>query len=94
MGSLFSYCADFTKKENNKIDVKYIDFIEQRPIDKYDVNIDFDEASKAWRNNKLNFACCNYVYICPFIKDNKKCGKRPYNGKEYCRIHGKFIKKI
>ena len=58
----------------------------------YEVNIDFDEASIAWKNNKLNFACCNYVYICPFIKDNKKCGRRPYNGKQYCTIHSKLIK--
>jgi hypothetical protein len=98
MGNLFSYCTDFTEKENKIIDdknieEKYIDFTQQRSIDIYKVDIDFDEASLAWRNNKLNFACCNYVYICTFIKDGKKCGRRPYNGKQFCTIHSNFNKK-
>jgi hypothetical protein len=85
MGSLFSYCYDFI--ENELIESKYVDFTKQMPTPIYDVNVDFDNASLAWRNNKLNVACCNYVYICPFIKDNKKCGRRPFNGKQYCLIH-------
>ena len=92
MGNLFSYCVEVIEKEtktidNKNIDDKYTDFIEQRPIDIYKVDIDFDEASLVWRNNKLNIACCNFVYICPFIKDGKKCGRTPYNGKHYCTSH-------
>jgi hypothetical protein len=90
MGTLFSYCIEL-KEEEKKEDIIYFDLTKERQQDLYDVNIDFDKASEAWRNNKLNIACCNYVYICPFIKNNKKCGRRPFNGRQYCIVHQKII---
>jgi len=44
------------------------------------VDIDFDYASKAWRENKREFKNCMYSYI----KTNKNCIHSCNNGKK-CR---------
>jgi hypothetical protein len=52
--------------------------LEVKPI--YEVNIDFDEASTAWRANKRKLDNCCYEYICGFIlKNNKRCQKKTCN---------------
>jgi hypothetical protein len=65
----------------------YTDVLAERPNDKFTVEIDFDKASEAWRDNKFIISCRNYVYICPLVKDNKKCGRQPFNGRHYCLVH-------
>jgi hypothetical protein len=63
----------------------------------YEVNIDFDEASKAWKQNKKQVEQGHFQYICTVVKqDGTKCGKTcsNTNGTEgqYCRTHKKCNK--
>jgi len=54
----------------------------------YEVNIDFDEASKAWRQNKKHLGNCQYKYVCPYEKkDGAPCGKACYKQSQYCWTH-------
>lgn len=42
----------------------------------YEVNIDFDGASKAWRQNKINLGGGQFAYKCLYIhSDGKQCHK-------------------
>lgn len=47
----------------------------------YDVNIDFDEASKAWRENKKSGKNGTFVYTC------EKCKRVPTKGHPLCYLH-------
>ncbi len=38
-----------------------------------DVNIDFDEASRAWRANKRRIRGGSFVYTCAYVHTNGKC---------------------
>jgi hypothetical protein len=41
----------------------------------YEVNIDFDEASEAWHQNKKQVSPGHFKYICTALKkDGTKCG--------------------
>ena len=41
----------------------------------YEVTIDFDEASEAWRHNKKQVSPGHFKYICTALKkDGTKCG--------------------
>ena len=53
----------------------------------YTVDIDFDEAEKAWRENKKALMNGTFKYICGFpTKKGSKCCKHPsHNGR--CHIH-------
>jgi hypothetical protein len=54
----------------------------------YEVNIDFDEASKAWNKNKKKTGNSNYEYICTIINKHKnKCCRKIYNNSKYCYFH-------
>ena len=54
----------------------------------YEVNIDFDDASEAWRANKKSIGNGNYVYVCCAItKTGNVCNKKRLNGYDYCKIH-------
>ena len=53
----------------------------------YDVNIDFDAASEAWRSNKKSVGNGCYKYICTVEKNGIKCGKTCYKQLEYCWQH-------
>jgi hypothetical protein len=54
----------------------------------YDVNIDFDEASLAWKANKKSAGCGCYKYICMHRnKVGKKCSKTPIPGCDFCCKH-------
>lgn len=63
-----------------------------------EVNIDFDEASKFWRENKKQISPGMFVYTCNYIhaKNNKKCNSIVYSNKycdsivysnKYCKRH-------
>ena len=57
-------------------------------IVEYDVNIDFDEASAAWKANKKSIGGGCYKYICEHRnKNNKKCKRNPIPGCEFCSKH-------
>jgi hypothetical protein len=54
----------------------------------YEVNIDFDEASAAWKTNKKSTGGGCYRYICKHRnKNNKKCRRNPIPGCEFCSKH-------
>ena len=56
----------------------------------YEVNIDFDEASIAWRSNKKQMDNGMFKYICCGItKTGNKCARNPLQNSEYCKIHMK-----
>lgn len=55
----------------------------------YEVNIDFDESSKAWLMNKKRVDE-SYVYICEAItKKGKCCQNKRYRDYHSCYIHRK-----
>jgi hypothetical protein len=61
--------------------------------DLYEVDIDFDEASRAWRENKKIIKNGMFSYMktkknCCHIQDNgKKCKKKRIIDSEYCELH-------
>ena len=69
--------------------VEYTQSNYSRPI--YEVNIDFDEASEAWRQNKKSIGNGSYKYICTHEnigkQIGKKCNKVCYKTNEYCYNH-------
>jgi hypothetical protein len=48
---------------------------------KYDVDIDFDESSRAWRANKLLVGEGHFVYKCD------SCDRRRVKGSDFCGVH-------
>ena len=63
----------------------------------YAVEIDFDEASEAWRENKKNVGQGHFKYICTIPnkkKDGAKCGNSCYKDSQYCWAHRGLNKNI
>ena len=58
-------------------------------MNEYDVNIDFDEASKLWRQNKISNNQGFFEYVCGAIcKNGEKCKRKTECGKK-CHLHKK-----
>jgi hypothetical protein len=56
--------------------------------DKYEVIIDFDGASEAWKSNKKSIGQSSYKYVCQHIYISKKvCNKKCIFGEHYCKVH-------
>jgi hypothetical protein len=54
----------------------------------YEVNIDFDEASVAWRQNKKQVSPGHFKYICTILKkDGTSCGNSCTKESAYCWGH-------
>ena len=54
----------------------------------YEVNIDFDEASEAWRANKKSMSNGMFKYICGCpTKSGAKCMRPRKTGHQYCATH-------
>jgi hypothetical protein len=54
------------------------------------VDIDFDEASKAWKTNKKSLGNGCYKYMCIKItKTGKQCKNESIRNCDYCRFHNK-----
>jgi hypothetical protein len=58
----------------------------------YNVNINFDEASDAWRQNKKSIGNGSYKYICISKKKEIQCGKSCYKNLTYCWQHRNYKK--
>ncbi len=57
---------------------------------KFEVKIDFDTASEAWKANKKSIGNGSYKYVCfNRGKNNKCCNKKCLVGENYCSIHFK-----
>lgn len=63
----------------------------QTSIGKYEVNIDFDGASAAWKANKKSIGNGQYKYICQAqSKSSKKeCKREAMKGYDVCKLHAK-----
>ena len=58
----------------------------------YEVDIDFDEASKMWKFNKKRMGNGTYKYICCELnKSGLKCGRNIADDAKYCKTHNKII---
>ena len=56
----------------------------------YEVDIDFDEASEAWKANKISIGNGSYRYACANKSaKNCKCLKKCLPGEIYCKTHYK-----
>jgi hypothetical protein len=59
----------------------------------YTVNIDFDEASAAWKANKKPTQNGCYKYVCQqTTKAGKLCSFEALAGCDYCKKHNKMRK--
>jgi hypothetical protein len=57
----------------------------------YEVDIDFDEASRMWKLNKKQIGNGSYKYICCVLnKSGKKCGRQIVCETKYCTTHNKI----
>ena len=60
---------------------------------KYEVNIDFDDASASWRQNKKSIGNGSYKYICTVLKkDQIMCGNSCYKQLSCCWAHRRHTK--
>jgi len=60
----------------------------------FEVNIDFDESSRMWRENKWDLGGGTYRYRC--LKEGRngsKCISKCLPGEQYCKTHIKFKNK-
>jgi len=58
----------------------------------YEVNIDFDGASEAWKANKRSIGNGSYRYVCcKRGKNNNMCIAKCLPGEDYCRTHLKMF---
>ena len=59
----------------------------------YEVNIDFDAASEAWKANKKYIGNGSYKYVCAKRgKNNNFCIGKCLPGESYCKTHLKTFK--
>ena len=58
---------------------------QQQPL--YEVIIDFDEASAAWRQNKKKLPNGTFSYICGMITKNGKPCQRPESHRHFHNEH-------
>jgi hypothetical protein len=58
----------------------------------YEVNIDFDAASQAWKANKRSIGNGSYKYVCcKRGKNNNICVAKCLSGEDYCKTHLKMF---
>ena len=58
------------------------------PTQLFEVNIDFDEASRAWRANKRSMGNGTYKYTCEkMISSGRKCSKDAWKNSGVCCTH-------
>ena len=58
----------------------------------YEVNIDFDEASREWKSNKRSIGNGSYKYVCAKKgKNNNCCLSKCLREEIYCKTHFKMF---
>lgn len=61
----------------------------------FEVNIDFDGASEAWKANKKSIGNGSYKYVCSKKGiNNNICTLKCLPGEEYCKTHLKMFKNV
>lgn len=72
-----------TRSETSRVQIQTI----------YEVNINFDEASEAWKANKKSIGNGSYKYLCCEKNNkNKNCIGKCLPGLDYCKTHLKNSK--
>jgi hypothetical protein len=57
-----------------------------------DVIIDFDEASAAWKENKIAKGNGTYTYrCCAALRNGAPCSQRAMDRADFCKRHSKSI---
>lgn len=57
-------------------------------LPKYEVEIDFDDASTQWMRNKTKIGGGSYKYVCVYMtKKGEKCRRSPVMYTDYCVLH-------
>ena len=60
----------------------------------FSVEIDFDEASEAWKANKKSIGNGSYKYICQSkTNSGNQCKRESNAGSHYCKTHTKVFEK-
>jgi hypothetical protein len=59
----------------------------ENAIAKYEINIDFDEASAAWKANKKSIGNGSYKYICIIKTGSNSCRREAMKGCNVCKTH-------
>jgi hypothetical protein len=73
-----------TRSQAKKINLEK----ENKKTDLYKVEINFDEASEAWRANKKCIGNGHYKYICiQKTKSGNQCKRESIRSCDYCKIH-------
>jgi hypothetical protein len=55
------------------------------------LDINFDEASAAWKRNKKTLQNATYTYVCMQItKTGNHCSRKPLPNYDYCKTHNKY----
>lgn len=69
-------------KKDPSSDIYEVKFVE------LEVNINFDEASAAWKSNKRSTGNGTYKYVCQGVsKTGVKCSREPVLFCDYCKRH-------
>ena len=64
--------------------------IQQEQQQMYNINIDFDEASREWMQNKKKNIDGTYNYICnKQCKNGNICSRKTWLHSIFCKIHEK-----
>lgn len=61
----------------------------QREIPQFEVFIDFNEASSAWKANKKSIGNGQYKYVCKIATKRGECNRETKPGKYCCSMHKK-----
>jgi uncharacterized protein YjbI with pentapeptide repeats len=79
---------DFRQSDFRQSDFRQSDFRQSDFRQLYDVKIDFDEASEAWKANKKSIGNGSYKYVCAKrSKNNKICAMKCLSGEDFCKTH-------
>ena len=73
-----------TRSQTKKMNIEK----ENKKTDLYTVEINFDEASEAWRANKKCIGNGHYKYIClQKTKTGNQCKRESLKFCDYCKMH-------
>jgi len=71
-----------TRSQTKPIELTATSFV------KYEVDIDFDGASKAWQSNKKSIGDSSYKYVCQKVtRMQTNCKSKCLPGEDYCSKH-------
>ena len=71
-----------------------MNLINKNPNGEFDINIDFDDASKQWRENKIYVGNGEFRYKCCYVSiKNVGCSNQSQPYSQLCKTHNKTSKR-